>query len=561
VLARTDGGDSDDETARWMASNNWAIAPRRSANSHALLAGDPHLDLSLPSIWYEAHIVVPGKVDVYGVTIPGAPSIVIGFNRDVAWTFTNTGADVMDFYAEEVNDDRHPTRYRVDGTWRPIEQRVELYRGRKGETIASDTVYYTHRGPMQHVRGRWLSMRWTVLSGGRELNGFFDAAHAHSAAEFQALMASSVQAPAQNILAADRAGHIAIRSTGRYPIRPGDGSGSHLFDGTTSGSDWKGDVPVEQWPQASDPAQGFLASANQQPIDPRTTSVWFGGSYDPWRALRINALLRADSSVTVDDMRRFQTDPGSARADYFVPFFLGAARHVAARGDPSSNVAVLSEAARLLARWDRRYTATNTSAVLFEAAMHEVAVRTWDELADTAADARRVVPASAVLARLMADSSSAWWDDRSTAVVEHRDAILASSLTSAFLATRQRYGPAGEAGWQWSKVHHANIPHLLRIPALSALELPTEGGAGTMSPIAGGGTHGPSWRMVVDLGPTLHAWVTYPGGQSGNPASGRYRDRIPEWIAGQLEAVHLPAQPNELSPAQRSEALTLVPRH
>jgi penicillin amidase len=412
---------------------------------------------------------------------------------------------------------------------------------------------------MQRVRGRWLSMRWTVLSGGRELDGFLDATHARTAAEFQAAMASSVQAPAQNMLAADRAGHIAIRSTGRFPIRPGDGSGSHLFDGTTSVSDWRGDVPVARWPQASDPAQGFLASANQQPIDPRTTPVWFGGSYDPWRALRINALLRADSSVTVDDMRRFQTDPGSARADYFVPFFLGAARHVASDAG-ASNVGVLSEAARLLARWDRRYTATNTGAVLFEAAMHEVAVQTWDELADAGGSARRIVPASAVLARLMADSSSAWWDDRSTVVVEHRDAILASSLTSAFLATRQRYGPAGDIGWRWNKVHHANIPHLLQIPALSALDIPIGGGPGTLSPIAGRGTHGPSWRMVVDLGATLHAWATYPGGQSGNPASARYRDRIPEWIGGQLEAVHLPAQADELSPAQRSETLTLMPR-
>ena len=144
----------DDEAARWMASNNWAIAPARSATKHALLAGDPHLDLTLPSIWYEAHLVVPGKLDVYGATIPGAPSIVIGFNRDVAWTFTNTGADVMDLYAEEVDDLRRPTQYRLDGTWRPLDQRVEVYRGKNGETIATDTVYFTHRGPMQLFAGR-----------------------------------------------------------------------------------------------------------------------------------------------------------------------------------------------------------------------------------------------------------------------------------------------------------------------------------------------------------------------------------------------------------------------
>jgi len=190
--------------------------PKRSATGHALLAGDPHLDLTLPSIWYEVHLVVPGRLDAYGVTIPGLPAVVIGFNRDVAWTFTNTGADVMDFYVEEVDDDRHPTRHRVDGTWRPIEPRVEVYRGPKGETVAVDTVYYTFRGPMQRVRDRWVSLRWSVLDAGREAVGFIEGARARTAAEFEDAMARSYRAPAQNMLAADRGGHIAIRSTGRW---------------------------------------------------------------------------------------------------------------------------------------------------------------------------------------------------------------------------------------------------------------------------------------------------------------------------------------------------------
>lgn len=544
-----------DDHAPWQASNNWAVMPKRSATGHALLAGDPHLDLTLPSLWYETHLVVPGRLDVYGATIPGAPAIVLGFNRDVAWTFTNTGADVMDFYVEEVDDDQHPARHRVDGAWRPIDARVETYRGPKGETLAVDTVYHTYRGPVQRVRGRWLSLRWTVHDAGREAAGFIEGARARTAAEFHDAMARSYRAPAQNMLAADRGGHIAIRSTGRFPVRARNGAAP--LDGTSSASDWKEDLPVERWPQAVDPPQGYLASANQQPVDPRSAGSWFGGDYDPWRALRINALLRADSSITIDEMRRFQTDPGSARADYFVPFFLDAARRVATR-DRGPNRAVLAGAARLLARWDRRYTLDNTGAVLFEAAMRETAVQAWDELA-TENGVRRVTPASAVLARLVADSASAWWDDRSTSEIEDRDAVLASSLASAFLATRRRYGTPSEGGWRWSNVHRINIHHLLRIPSLSALELSVDGGTGTLSPIAIGGANGPSWRMVVELGPTIHAWTTYPGGQSGNPASPRYRDRVPQWLAGTLEAVHVPMRASELPAAQRSGSLTLRP--
>ena len=201
-LARVSAGDEPSS----MASNNWAVSPSRSANGHALLAGDPHLDLSLPSIWYEAHLVVPGKLDVYGVTIPGAPTMVIGFNRDVAWTFTNTGVDVVDYYAETVNDDQRPTTYTLDGVWRPLDRRIEEYRGPHGDVLRTDTLFFTHRGPMRRVGGKWVSMRWTVLESANELTAFYGISHAKSARELEDVMARSYLAPAQNMLAADRGG-------------------------------------------------------------------------------------------------------------------------------------------------------------------------------------------------------------------------------------------------------------------------------------------------------------------------------------------------------------------
>ncbi len=549
-----------DDPPRSMASNNWAVSPSRTATGHALLAGDPHLDLSLPSIWYEAHVVVPGKLDVYGVTIPGAPSIVIGFNRDAAWTFTNTGADVLDYYSEHVDDEAHPAKYQVDGVWRPVEQRIERYLGTRGETIATDTLYFSHRGPMRRVNGRWLSMRWTVLEGGRELDGFYSASHATSAMGVEDAMARSYFAPAQNMLAADRGGHIAIRSTGHFPVRPGDGKGNIVRDGSTSASDWVANLPVARYPQGFDPAQGFLASANQQPIDPRTTKDWWGGSYDPWRAMRINTLLRADSGITAQKMRAFQTDPGSERANLFAPAFLRAADRVLARGQPGVNHEVLAQARQLLAEWDRRYTKDNRRAVLFEEAMRTLPGRTWDELATEPGGTRRVAtPSSAVLAELLADSASVWWDDQTTRQVETRDDILAACLASALLTTRGRYGAPSSDTWRWDHVRFANANHLLRLPALSALNLPVQGGPGTLAPSSGAGTHGPSWRMVVELGPEIEAWSTYPGGQSGNPVSPRYRDRIPLWMNGELEPVRFPRTSEALAPAQRSAQLTLLP--
>lgn len=562
-----------DEAARrerGFASNNWAVSPRRTRNGYALLEGDPHLDLSLPSIWYEAHIVVPGKLDVYGVTIPGAPGIIIGFNRDIAWTFTNTGADVMDFYRETVDDSLHPTRYMLDGVWRPLIRRVEPYRDHSGEVIHVDTVLFTHRGPMQRVAGEWLSTRWTVLEPSEELQAFYDAAHARTTREFQNDMARSFLVPAQNMLVADRAGSIAIRSTGHFPLRPGNGSGLVVRDGSTSASDWRGYWPVDRYPQSFDPAQGYLASANQEPEAPESQFAYLGDDqdYEVWRALQINRLLRADSSVTPDDMRRWQTDPGSVRADMFVPYFLhaadtrtGAAGAGATAPVPATAIAsdTLAVAAQLLRQWDRRYTRDNERAVLFEAAMHQLMMRTWDELA--AGNGKRVAtPSSAVLAELLAQPNSEWWDDhRTRGITESRDDILAASLVVAYADVLKQYGPASGGGWRWSRIRQVNIYHLLHLPAFSVLGIPARGGIGTLSPSFGDGAQGPSWRMVVELGPEVHGWGTLPGGESGDPASGRYTDHLPSWIAGELEPLIFPRSISDLPAARTSATLTLTP--
>ncbi len=519
-----------------LGSNNWAVAPGRTRNGYALLAGDPHLELSLPSIWYEAHLVVPDSLDVYGVTIPGAPGITIGFTRDLAWTFTNAEADVLDRYAEVVDDSLAPSRYRIDGQWRPLRLVPQLFRGTDGAVLAADTLRYTHRGPLTRDRsGRWSSMRWTVLEAGNELVAFARAARARTATAWLDSMAD-YQAPAQNMLVADRGGSIAIRTTGRFPLRPGAGRGDQFQRGDTSASDWIGDWPVRTLPQSLNPAQGYLASANQQPVDPRVDARYLGADwYTPARALRINELLRADNAVTPDAMRRYQTDPGSPLADRLVPAFLHAARRHPER-------ASLQRAATLLAQWDRRYTLDNQRAVLYEEAMHQLGPLLWDELElPTPGHATPSLPGTAIVLELLRDSTSRWWDDRGTKdVVEDRDAILAEALERALKTTLREHGEPDAGGWRWDRIRHASIYHLLRLRALSALGVPVQGGMSTLNPSSGDGSFGPSWRMVVELGPEVHGWGIYPGGQSGNPASTRYLDRLSAWSRGELDTLFMP---------------------
>jgi penicillin amidase len=386
-----------------------------------------------------------------------------------------------------------------------------------------------------------------VLEGNDGLAALSRGARARSSGEWLREMLG-FRAPPQNMLVSDREGTIAIRSTGRFPLRPSD-RGDLFQRGDTTASDWLGDWSPEELPQSVNPAQGYLASANQQPVDPRHEGRYLGANwYSPWRAMRINALLRGDSTVTPDEMRQFQTDPGSASADLFVPAFLAAAaRHA---GTPEAR-----RAAQLLAEWDRRYTRENTRAVLFEAAMGELTKLLWDELrpADPALP-RPPYPASAVIAALLVDSSSIWWDRAETTdLVEQRDDILVSALAAGLAEATRRHGDPELGGWRWEKIRHARINHLLYLGSLSALEVPVQGGQNTLNPSSGDGSFGPSWRMVVELGPSVRAWGVYPGGQSGNPASRWYDDRLERWSNGELDTLRFTPVPATVSDSLRLE--------
>lgn len=529
-----------------LGSNNWAVAASRSTSGHALLAGDPHLSLTLPSIWYEAHLVVEEEgLDVRGVSIPGIPGIVIGFTPQVAWSVTNNAADVVDYYAETLDDASAPARYQLDGEWQPLASSTEQFFGPDGALLEEYTQHYTHRGPLYATEAGALSMRWLALEQGGSPTSFLDAALAADIDELMEAFAGFAT-PSQNFIMADVGGRIAIRSTGLFPIRPplagAGGSGAPLTprdggdgrlirDGSTRASDWLGYWPLASYPQAVDPDQGYLASANQQPLDPADDPAYLGNNWtSPWRALRINRLMReAPGPLSAEDLRRFQTDPGNEKALRFVPFFTAAA-------DQS-----VKAPATMLAAWDGNYLADAPEPLLFETAFSALKRLLWDELRfDTAPDRglpRPPWPREAVVWALAeGDPASVWWDRVDTPTVEQRDDLLRAALSSAWDELRAAHGEPELGGWAWRLHRHANVNHLARFPGLGRLGLESAGaGPGNLNPSSGDGTHGASWRMVVELdeaGPK--AYVTYPGGQSGNPASVHYDDRLAGWQQGQL---------------------------
>jgi penicillin amidase len=528
---------------RGLASNNWAVGGNKTATGMPLLANDPHLRFQLPAVWYEVRLV-GGAVNVYGVTFPGIPIVPIGRNDRIAWGATNVGADVVDLYEEWVNP-ANDSEYRVEDRWEPFEIVEETIRV-KGAAPETVVVKVSRHGPLVTEKGLSLALRWTGYEPNDGLRAFYRMMTARDWDAFRdALRDFSV--PAQNWVYADVEGNIAIRPTGWYPIRMG-GTGRGVLNGSSGEFEWTGFVPFDEHPEAVNPPQGYVASANQQPAG-AAYPYYLGWNWDPgYRARRINQLLRDGSFFTVEDMKRFQLDTYDTAAAAFVPFVVGAVG--------TQCVGVQCEALSALATWDRRVDVDATGPTIWWFFINAFMRNTWDDEWIELEGVRR--PPLNVLERLTrTDPNAPWFDDRSTAVVEDRDAIIRASFVEAVDEIVARLGPNGTE-WRWGALHTRRFPHLTGLDALSVGPIPSPGNSVTLN-VAGGlaATAGPSWRMIVDFGDLDASIGAYPGGQSGNPLSVHYRDRLDEWLAEAYHPLRFPETPQDLAAAGVASTLLL----
>ena len=260
--------------------------------------------LSCPSLWYENHLVAPG-VDVYGVSFPGAPCVVIGHNRAIAWGFTNAMLDDADFFVEKVDGEMVMFRKK----WVPMARRVETIRVRGGrdETV---TVRETPHGPilspvLPGVAGA-LSLRWVGFDGGDPVGALHALNRAKNREEFLAA-AASFPHPAQNVVYADGEGNIGVVMVGKIPVRKG-GSGQLPVPGDTGEWEWKGTVPFSGNPKVWNPPEGFVAAANFPPAGP-PYGHYLSRLYEPPdRGKRIAQLLSGPGLFSADKFERMQAD-------------------------------------------------------------------------------------------------------------------------------------------------------------------------------------------------------------------------------------------------------------
>ncbi|UPL49299.1 penicillin acylase family protein [Hymenobacter sublimis] len=521
-----------------LGSNNFAVAGRRSASGLPLLANDPHLQLNLPSIWYQVQLHAPGQ-NVYGVTIPGAPAVIIGFNEDVAWGVTNVGGDVLDWYQLKFRDASR-RQYWHDGKWKPVRQVVEHITVR-GQPDLLDTVLYTHHGPVVYDQSEKVfnkqtpirhAMRWTAHDGANEVQAFYKLNHAHSYQDYRRAL-RTYSSPAQNFIFADNRNEIAIQPNGRFPLKWPD-QGKFILDGTDARYDWQGWIPMEQNPHVKDPARGFVSSANQ-PSAGLDYPYYLGWDYAPAdRGHRINERLARMQRATPDSLRMLQNDNLGITARQLLPRLLSLL--AAAQLSPAQQRAYAE-----LQKWNYYYEAQAISPSIFELWYLNLVEQVWDdEFGSEATGLEMRYPSRARTQELLLhQDTSRWLDDHRTPQRETLPQLALESFRFATDSLTRKFGPLGPK-WAWSNQKSTDINHLANLTGFGRQDIAC--GGSPVSVNATGPRNGPSWRMVVALGPQVKAYGIFPGGQSGNPASAYYDDMIDTWRVGQLdELVYLRA--------------------
>ena len=519
-----------------IGSNNWVIGAGKSASGYPILANDPHLALNFPSIWYQIQLVAPG-VNVYGATIPGAAGVIIGFNEHVSWGVTNVNADVMDWYEIRFRDGQK-REYWHDQQWKPVRPVVEEIKVR-GQAAVQDTVLYTHHGPVVYETGRQpfsrdaapgRAMRWIAHDVSNEFRTLYELNRAGNYNDFVQAIAHWV-APAQNFIYADVHKDIAIWPNGRFPLK-WPAQGKFVLDGSNPLHDWQGWVPHAHNPHVKNPPRGFVSSANQFPTDTTTYPYYLNWQFDTYeRGARINERLAAMQGATPDSMRLLQNDNYSLHARHALPALL---THVQPERLNPEERHVLAQ----LKNWNYDYHSDLVAPTAFEGWWDKLALAIWhDDFGGAQNRIMRSPNRTRTLQLVLQEPSSRWIDNVETPQQETLPELVQDCFRAMVDSLHRRHGPLGKQ-WQWANHRGTSIQHLARLPGFGIRHLHTGGGRGIVN--ATSERNGPSWRMVVALGPEVKAWGIYPGGQSGNPGSYYYDNLLDTWLKGELrELVYL----------------------
>ncbi len=516
------------------ASNNWVVAGKRSASGKPLLANDPHLPASAPSIWYMTHLSLP-NFRVAGVTAAGAPGIIIGHNERVAWGVTNTGPDVQDVYLETF-DDANPRRYKTPNGFADAEIRLEEIKVRKSLTAPETEsvpleITVTRHGPIVfEAAGNRYALRWTALNSQQaEFAAFYKINRATDWQSFtQAL--SVYSGAMQNFVYADRAGHIGYYAAGFVPVRK-TGDGRLPYDGATDAGEWTGFIPFAELPHVYDPPSGIIITANNRIIG-RSYKHFLTNSWAaPYRARRIYDLLNAKPKHDLTDFARIQYDAYSVGGK----FFADEAYKILSMRDATIDREAMPHidlTLKLLQTWNGEITPDSRGAA-FVSNMR-TAFRVRVVTAVIGAELGKSYRGANVenFADMVLRTREREWLPKEFS--SYADLLIACARDAHAELTRQL--GADETKWTWGAMTTVRFPHpLASVPIFGApffIQPFAQRGSGFAAGATVNVGANVSMRLISDTSDWDTTRQIIAPGQSGNPASPHWKDQLSDWQSG-----------------------------
>ncbi len=514
------------------ASNAWVVGSERSLSGRPLLASDPHLDLSMPSTWYEIHLS-GGGYEVEGASLPGVPMVLIGRNRRIAWGITALLADVQDLYIETPSPE-NSRQYATPEGFRDLEVVTETIPVKDGSAATEEVRVSRHGVVVGETRdGRLLAQRWDALWSGDHLQALLLLNRAGSWEEFTSSLRAWASPPLA-FLYADIEGNIGFFPAGEIPVRTAH-DGTIPVDGATDGYEWQGSIPHELKPMIFNPEGGILVSANHSMLPPETPYPLGADTLAPYRVDRIRDLLRTIPKSTLDDFARIQGDRYDRSTEPILRIAVGL--------KPTEGKEV--EAIEKLRNWNGQMTDGPAPAV-YQALYRRLIENTFkdeigDELFPSYLDFLELGHSGGLYA-VLDDEASSYWDDRGTPEVETRERIFLKSLAEASALLSSRQGD-DVSGWDWRSLHAIRFEH----------PMGEEGPLGWLfsrGPVPFGGSTstvanavvslrepfetplGTSLRFLADLSNPDLSRSIIPTGASGHPLSPHYFDQNPGWLEG-----------------------------
>ncbi|HOX74744.1 MAG TPA: penicillin acylase family protein, partial [Bacteroidales bacterium] len=437
----------------FSGSNNWAVSGSKTTTGKPVFSNDMHLGLSSPGIWMQMHQVVPGKINITGVVIPGEPFVVAGHNEKVAWGMTNLMVDDIDLFAEKINPENED-QYFFNGEWRNMMIRKEVIKSKTGR-VDTLLLKFTHRGPIvsgfRGINDAVLTMRWSGYDQSDELLAVYSMNRATDWESFRKGV-GYFKSISQNFAYADVNGNIGLVTGGGIPVRKG--FGSTIRSGETDEFDWKGYVPVEQLPFSYNPESGFISSANNKTVGSEYPYYISFRFYVPYRIDRIRQMIGEKEILGIDDFRRMITDQHSGYAALLTPFILKLKDRI------NELEPLESQAFKTLQDWDYDMGGNKIAPTVFEFFTRNFARNLLgDELNELFSQLPGPIRDYYIF-RILKNGGDQWVDDIKTTTVENLDDIVLRSFKDGIKELSGSYGNDITA-WQWETIHKISLTHPL----------------------------------------------------------------------------------------------------